>query len=152
MASYQMRTYLAALTIYENNFRVLHWKMCGPGFHVAHERFGTYYDTLGTFMDQTAEAMISIGDSPVNLMQAIEILQSDSIPAIVIGPEDNYSVDAADTAAKDMFTLLYSMSSQLAEETEMPADIADIFMDHARYYRLENNYKLGRRFATASNS
>ena len=46
--------YLALLTIYENNCRQLHWKLSGNGFHTAHGRFGTYYDQLGTFMDETA--------------------------------------------------------------------------------------------------
>ena len=32
----------------------------------------------------------------------------------------------------------------LATDDSLPADVADVFMDHARYYRIEGLYKLQR--------
>lgn len=140
-----IKTYLALLTVYENNFRVLHWKLYGSEFHTTHERFAGYYETLGTYMDETAELILTIGESPINSTMAIEVLQDEDIDAIIIHPEQNYDNTTADTAAQNMFQLLYSISVKLSTDEELPVDVADVFMDHAKYYRMESIYKIGRK-------
>ena len=139
-----LRNYMAVLTVYENNFRVLHWKLCGRDFHVTHSRFGDYYDEMGTFLDETAEQILSLGGTPVNSHEALAMLESSNTNVIVIDPSSDYSSEAADTAALQMFTTLYGMSSALMSDSSIGQDVQDVFLQHSKYYRLEGFYKLKR--------
>ena len=148
-----LRTYMAMLTLYENNFRILHWKLAGAEFHKTHERFGAYYDQLGTFMDETAEQMITLGETPVSSRDALSILQGETgFTAVMIDPALDYSADAANHAAYHMFEQLREMAVELADadDDELPIEVSDVFMDHARWYRIEGMYKLQRANTTAT--
>lgn len=147
-----IRTYMAYLTLYENNFRILHWKLAGPHFHCNHERFGGYYDHLGTLLDETAEQAITIGLAPVSSRDALTLLDADINTAIIIDPTLDVSGEAADVAANHMFEQLRSMASEIATDTSIPPEVADVFMDHARYFRIEGTYKLGRTLTEPSHA
>lgn len=137
----EMRLYLSLLTIYENNMRMLHWKLAGHGFHTAHERFGKYYEELGTYMDETAEQIISLGGTPVNAAEAISIVRESDVDAFLIESNRDYDKESANAAAKKMFDQLYAAASEI---DDIPDDVEDVFVGHMRYYRLEGAYKLGR--------
>lgn len=145
-----LRTYLAYLTLYENNFRVLHWKIAGPNFHTTHERYGAYYDKLGAMLDETAEQMITVGATPVAMTEALSLLDETETTAITVNPALEISPEVADTAAAHMFEQLRAMAAELASNTTFPPEVADVFMDHARYFRIEGTYKLGRCKVTPS--
>lgn len=136
--------YLALLTIYENNCRQLHWKLSGKGFHTAHERFGTYYDQLGTFMDETAEQAITMNQSPVNVSDALKLVQESDIDAILINSAEDYCGKSANVAAYKMLTQLYNLATEILKDESLAEDVRDVFMGHAKWYRIEGLYKLGR--------
>ena len=139
--------YMALLTLYENNLRGLHWKLAGPNFNKDHLRFGDYYDQLGTFLDETAEMMITMGIPPVSVMMIHEILSGDDVNAISIDMSRDYTGEAANTAAQQMFTQLYEKAAALAKDDSLPVDVQDVYMAHAKYYRIECLYKLQRTLA-----
>jgi hypothetical protein len=148
---HKLRVYMALLTLNENNFRVLHWKLCNKGFQTAHVRFGGYYDQLGDYMDETAEQMISMGMTPVNMSDALGVVrESEDVHGIIMSAEQSYDVKTADIAAKNMFDQLYSLAASLADEDDLPIDVQDVFTGHARYFRIEGSYKLGRSLAEPS--
>ena len=136
--------YLALLTLYQNNAQVLHWKVCHHNFHKTHERYAEYYDQLNEYMDQTAEQMITIGMSPLNMSGALDVVSSSDFSAFQIDPAKNYAPDVADNAFYSMFSQLHDISLKLADEDDLPDDVQDVFMDHARWFRIEGLYKLGR--------
>lgn len=136
--------YMALLTLYENNLRGLHWKLMGPNFNMDHLRFGDYYDKLGCFLDETAEMMISMGISPISVMSLNDILSSDEINAIAIDMSKDYTGEAANIAAQQMFTQLYEKAAALAKDDSLPVDVQDVYMAHAKFYRIECLYKLQR--------
>ena len=70
----EQELYMALLTVYENNFRGLHWKLSGHNFNNNHTRFSEYYEQLGTYLDETAEQMIIQGKTPVSSSRALDIL------------------------------------------------------------------------------
>lgn len=140
----KLRIYAAIVTLYENAMRVLHWKMCGKNFAKDHTRFGDYYDELGEYMDQTMEQMLTLGMNPVSLPMVTEILNNADVNAITIDPNQDYDGMTANHAALQMFTTLHELALSLATDDSLPADVADVFMDHARYYRIEGLYKLQR--------
>lgn len=144
------RMYMAYLTLYENNFHVLHWKLAGPEFHKTHERFGDYYDKMIDLMDETAEQIMTCGQQPVSMSEALQMLQFGDGNAIVIDPNMDYSNDAADRAAMQMFTQLHTMAAELADadDDELPIDVSDVYLGHAKYFRIEGLYKLARKLLT----
>lgn len=140
----KLSLYLALLTLYENNCRQLHWKLSGKGFHTGHERFGTYYDQLGTFMDETAEQAITMGQSPVNVADAMTLVQESDVDGLIINGSEDYCGKAANVAAHKMFTQLYNLSTEILKDEALAEDVRDVFMGHAKWYRIEGLYKLGR--------
>lgn len=140
-----IRVYMAALTVYENNMRIIHWKLHGPDFHKTHERFGDYYEEFGKYMDETAEQMITLGQNPLNYSEAMDILQNSSIDAFTLSGGMDFDPKGAETTAYKMFRQLYDMASELAGEDDLPIDVQDVFMGHAKYFRIEGLYKLARR-------
>lgn len=140
-----IRLYLSLLTVYESNCRTLHWLLKSKnGWHTGHERFATYYEQLGEFMDQTAEQLLTIGDRPVNDAEALKLVEESQIDAFLLGTDQDYDMVAANQAAYRMFKLLNQLSVEIATDDGIPADVADVFMDHAKWFRIEGLYKLGR--------
>ena len=143
MATFE--TYHALLTLTENNMRVIHWKLKGDDFDVTHSRYGMYYEKLGEMMDETAEQMITMGHTPMNISNALMHLGKDiGVDATIMNPELDYDSQIADKATYKMFKELYNFASSLAVDAALPADVQDIFMGHAKWFRIEGLYKLGR--------
>jgi len=139
-----MRKYMAFVTIYENNFRVLHWKLSGCDFQTAHPRYGDYYDHMGDMLDEVAEQIISMGGNPVNAKEALGMLEASTDRAIIIDSAEDYSACAADTAASIMFNTLYDLAVTMCKTDDIPVDVQDMFIQHSKYYRIENKFKIAR--------
>jgi len=135
---------MALLTLYENNLRGLHWKLQGAGFHTAHLRFGEYYEKLGEFMDEVAEIMITQGIAPIGMSNLMDILKQSEIDAFYIDMAGDYTEEVANIAAQKMFSQLYEQAVALAKNDDLPIDVQDVYTDQARYYRIENLYKMSR--------
>lgn len=136
-----MKLYLSLLTLYENNMRILHWKLAGNGFHMAHERFAGYYETLGDYMDEAAEQMITLGGNPVGVNDAIGVVRDSDVDAFLVDPNKNYTGEEANEAAYKMFNQLYGLAKEV---DDVPDDVEDVFIGHMKYYRIEGMYKLRR--------
>lgn len=143
MATFE--TYHALLTLTENNMRIIHWKLKGNDFDVVHPRYGMYYEKLGEMMDETAEVMITMGHIPMNISNTLMHLGKDiGVDATIMNPELDYTSKIADETTYKMFKELYDFASHLAVDAALPADVQDIFMGHAKWFRIEGLYKLGR--------
>lgn len=141
----KQKLYLALLTVYENNFRVLHWKASGKHFLSEHNKYSDYYEKLGEYMDETAEQLLSMGEDPINAYNAINYLrEDDSVHATLVNPDDDFCPVKATQAAVEMFNTLYDISLELATDDDLPADVSDVYMAHVRYYRIEGKYKMTR--------
>lgn len=137
--------YHALLTLAENNMRVIHWKLIGTDFHEAHARYGEYYEQLGVFMDETAEQMITLGYTPMNMSNALVLLGKDTgVHATIMNPELSYTSMVADKVTKKMFDELYDFAAHLAVDAAIPSDVQDVFMNQAKWFRITSIYKLDR--------
>ena len=144
MATFE--TYHALLTLTENNMRVMHWKLKGDDFDVVHPRYASYYEKLGEMMDETAEQMITMGHVPMNISNTLMHLGKDiGVDATIMNPELDYTSKIADEITYKMFSELYDFASHLAVDASLPADVQDVFTGHAKWFRVEGLYKLGRR-------
>lgn len=144
----QLRRLLAILTVYENNFRVLHWMRGGDNFHTDHERLGGYYDQLGDFMDQIAEYLIAEGGNPVTAAEAMEIISGDNLPFIQVESGRSYAGALADEMSYMMFEQLYTATIDTIDAVQnIPTakTVEDLLTQQSHYYYVEGRYKLGRR-------
>ena len=143
MATFE--TYHALLTLTENNMRVIHWKLKGGDFNVTHSRYGMYYEKLGEMMDETAEQMITMGHTPMNISNTLMHLGKDiGVDATIMNPELDYTSQIADETTYKMFKELYNFAACFAVDAALTADVQDIFMGHAKWFRIEGLYQLGR--------
>ena len=149
MATFE--TYHALLTLTENNMRVIHWKLKGNDFDVVHPRYAMYYEKISEMMDETAEIMITMGHTPMNISSALMHLGKDTgVNATIMNPELDYTSKIADETTYKMFKELYDFAAHLAVDAALPADVQDIFMGHAKWFRIEGLYKLGRTIGIVS--
>ena len=89
---------------------------------------------------------MTCGENPVSMSEALDMLRSSNGNAIIIDPTLDYSAEMADYAAYQMMLQLHDMATELADadDDELPIDVADVYMDHARYFRIDGIYKLKR--------
>ena len=96
-------------------------------------------------MDETAEQMITMGHTPMNISNTLMHLGKDiGVDATIMNPELDYTSQIADETTYKMFKELYNFAARLAVDAALPADVQDIFMGHAKWFRIEGLYKLGR--------
>lgn len=138
--------YMALLTVYENNLRILHWKTCGIIFLPIHKWLNKFYVEFGNMLDAVAEQILSADGQPVSAKESLEMLTSQSdISAMLIDPATDYTPESALNAAYMMFQQAHDMVISLINDTaSYPPDIIDILIKQADYYRLEGLYKMKR--------
>ena len=61
-----LQNLLADFQIYYTNLRGFHWEIKGRGFFVLHEKFESLYDDTATKVDEIAERILTLGDTPEN--------------------------------------------------------------------------------------
>ena len=61
-----LQNLLADFQIYYSNLRGFHWEIKGRGFFVLHEKFESMYDDTATKVDEIAERILTLGDTPEN--------------------------------------------------------------------------------------
>ncbi len=57
---------LADFQVHYANLRGLHWNIKGRGFFILHEKFENMYDDMAVKIDEVAERILMLGDSPDN--------------------------------------------------------------------------------------
>ena len=61
-----LQNLLADFQINYTNLRGFHWEIKGRGFFVLHEKFESMYDDTATKVDEIAERILTLGDTPEN--------------------------------------------------------------------------------------
>ena len=57
---------LADFQVYYTNLRGFHWEIKGRGFFVLHEKFESMYDDAATKIEEIAERILTLGQTPEN--------------------------------------------------------------------------------------
>lgn len=136
----------AALILYTDNFHTLHYLLCGPSFYDDHERYKGWYNELFEFQDSIGELVISMGDRPDNIISAVDALKSSSKEYTIMDTSIDYTQNQADVYAHKMFTDLYELACEIAEDKESyPTDVRSEVRKLAKYIRIEDKYKMSRR-------
>lgn len=61
---------LADLQVHYTNLRNLHWNIKGHGFFVLHEEYEKMYDDVATKIDEVAERILQLGETPEHRFSA----------------------------------------------------------------------------------
>ena len=61
-----LQNLLADFQVYYTNLRGFHWEIKGRGFFVLHEKFESMYDDAATNVDEIAERILTLGETPEN--------------------------------------------------------------------------------------
>ena len=78
-------------------------------------------------------------------MESIDQMHNASLEAFTFSGSMDFDGETADKASYSMMKQLYDLASELAGDQSLPIDVQDVFMGHAKYFRIEGIYKLGRR-------
>ena len=65
----KLNGYLADLAVESHKLQSYHWYVKGPDFFQAHAKLEEYYDQVGEFVDEVAEAMLMSGMKPASTMK-----------------------------------------------------------------------------------
>lgn len=137
---YTVQKLYAQLLLAEHNMRMLHWNVYGDKFDNAHARFDEYVKKLGEFIDEVAEIMKMEKIDPMDLLEALNLLESDNVhECIYIKTGASFTCDAAFLAMEKIFMEL--LSSYRLSKQFLPEEVHTKLDEHIYYLRLELRYK-----------
>lgn len=102
--------------------RNLHWNVVGPNFNSMHKMFEEHYTELNDAVDEVAERIRAIGDTPLSTMR--EFLAVSSISE----PEHSCNVDGTQAASNMLaaYAALTRRSKYVLEFAEAAKDVATV--------------------------
>jgi starvation-inducible DNA-binding protein len=76
---------LADATVFYQKLRHYHWNVAGTDFFVLHEKFETLYDGWATGIDDIAERILMLNDTPLHTLAAMlettQLAEDSTIPS-----------------------------------------------------------------------
>lgn len=113
----QLNGFLANLVIESHKLQAYHWYVKGHDFFQAHVQLEEYYDQIGEFVDEIAEAMLMCGMKPDSTMK--KFLANATLKEAKTGFIE--AQDAFADIAKD-FKKLRDAAKKLKEQAEKDGD------------------------------
>ena len=127
-----MKSLLGKIKMIQDNLKVIHRNMIGPGWHTDHVKFGEYYEKISDLEDDIAEMRIMLGETDMTISDAISYYRSQ--------PVKNYSISEAYSLAKKYFNDL--IDSLLIYRDTVPCDCQSELDTWIFWLRKEANYKI----------
>lgn len=139
----------AALVVFTDNFRILHYRLIGPSYFDDHERYNGWYNEVSDWQDAVAELLLSFGESPESIVSAVELLQGASENYVIVDRTKNYSPDQADNYAKAMYDSIYRLIMEIDGQKDVyPSDVRSSLRKIAKDIRKVDFYQLRQRLTT----
>lgn len=140
-----MQRLLAVLILYHFNLRILHWRLTGPNFDPVHSLMGDYYEKFGGFIDDVAEIGMQVGTDPINVTDAVHLLESDGGKYMVLNGSENFDPVRCFEKVNFIFESTLSLYETTYSDSNLPEDISNALQEHAYWIRKELRYKNKRR-------
>ncbi|MCR6105285.1 DNA starvation/stationary phase protection protein [Salipaludibacillus agaradhaerens] len=120
----EMNHQLANWNVLNTKLHNYHWYVTGPSFFTLHEKFEAFYNEAATNIDEIAERILTIGESPIATLK--EYLNEATIKEAT---GDETPADMVAALVKD-FETISDESAQLIEVAEDNHDnvTADMFI------------------------
>lgn len=135
---------IAVTTVYQHNFKILHWRCVGPHFDTIHELMEGYVSKIGEFLDDLTEILLMSSEgSPISLPRALSILQNGERPYIVLDGSEEYP----DKKCFDVVRILFQhlLDDYAKVKGEVGEDVTSKLDEHIYWIRKELQYKLYQR-------
>lgn len=140
-----MRRLLSVLTLYQSNVKILHWKLTTTDFDTVHSLMSEYEEKLGEFIDDIAEIGLQIETNPVNIVEAINLLNGDEAQYMSISGYEDFTPKTCFEKIDFMFSNLLSLYESHYNDESLAPDIVNVLQEHAYWLRKELRYKNKRR-------
>lgn len=102
----------AALTLYQYNFKMLHWNASGHKFDKIHDLSSEYELKISETLDKVVEMAMRVDDVPFSLSECLTSLNAFSEQDFVIIQSEDITYDSFVTHSLDMFnSILESIES-----------------------------------------
>ena len=136
----KMQLLFAVLLAYRHNLHMLHWKVVGKSFDKVHIILDDYVSQFNTFIDEIAEILLSMGNNPLTLQEAISLLDGLDRHILMVESHEDYECKEVFKAVDIMFTDLYTMYTEISKECEY-SECVSTFDEHKYWLRIEGKYK-----------
>jgi len=137
----QLQRLLAALTLFQQNLKILHWNIVGIDFDSTHALLGDYYDDFEDFIDDTAEFCKTLNVSVLNLNDVISILEQDSISFVSLNGDESFTSKDCFVQISDMFEILIKIYDDVLAVGNIPGSIVNKMQEHQQWLRKECQFK-----------
>ncbi|UTR13352.1 DNA starvation/stationary phase protection protein [Salipaludibacillus sp. LMS25] len=108
----EMNHQLANWNVLNTKLHNYHWYVTGPSFFTLHEKFEEFYNEAATNIDEIAERILTIGDSPIATLK--EYLNEASIKEAT-----------GDETPADMVAALVTDFETISDESAQLIDVAE---------------------------
>lgn len=144
MNTSRLERLIAVVTVYQHNFRILHWRCVGAHFDTIHELMQKYYEKLGEYLDELTEILMMNSDgTPISLPKALSILEHGDRPYIVLDGSEEYPDKKCFEVVKILFRHL--LDDYVKVKGEVGEDVSSKLDEHSYWIRKELQYKLYQR-------
>lgn len=144
-----LRVFLAALIVYQQNFKLLHWCAKGHNFNMIHEQAKNYYEKMDKDIDDVAEICLICNLRPLNIKEAYSILEESDGEYLQLDSSQDYDIDAFIQYTDVMLKSILSMIEELTDSDEIDDDSlmgVESYLENLHYeYLKEYKYINARR-------
>lgn len=88
-----LRVFLAALIVYQQNFKLLHWCAKGNNFDTIHEQAKKYYEKMDKDIDDVAEICLICNLRPLNIKEAYNLLEESDNEYLQLDSSEDYDME-----------------------------------------------------------
>ena len=120
----------AALTLYQYNFKMLHWNASGYKFDKIHDLSSEYESKISETLDKVVEMSMRVDDVPFSLSECLDNLNNFSEQNFVMIQSENITYETFVTHSLDMFNSILESIAAIFDQkllsSENGASITDI--------------------------
>ena len=135
-----MKKLLGALKVIQDNIRMVHRNLVGPGWFADHELFGEFYEEIDKMADDVIEIAISLGVEEPNLSEAVSLYQP--LPS-----GKKHSNDTAFRLIEAMFMDLHGIFEEEKKSESLPGEVFNQFEEYQYFLRKTAKYKIAHRLS-----
>lgn len=133
-----MKSLLGKIKIIQDNLKIIHRNLIGPGWQTDHPKFAEYYDKIADLEDDIAEMIIMFGEKDMNITEAVPYYKNAEVK--------KYTIPEAYTLAKKYFNDI--LDSLLIYRETVPCDCQSELDTWVFWLRKEANYKIAHTLKT----
>jgi DNA-binding ferritin-like protein len=135
-----MKKLLGTLKVIQDNVRMVHRNLVGPGWFADHKEFGKMYDAIDEMADDVIEIAISLGVEEPNLSESVSLYEP--LPS-----GKKYDNATAFKLIEAMFMDLHGVFEEEKSAEGLPGEVFNQFEEYQYFLRKTAKYKIAHRLS-----